>query len=32
MDEPFEERADWLRGGCSKSTLAEAVFDNAPEK
>jgi len=32
MDEMFEERADWLRGGHSKSTLAEAVFDIAPKK
>jgi len=32
IHEMFEERADWLCGGHSKSTLAEVVFDISPEK
>jgi hypothetical protein len=32
LDEMFEEHADWLHSGRSKSTLAEAVFNIAPKK
>ena len=32
LNKMFEEHADWLHYGCSKSTLAEAVFDIAPKK
>lgn len=32
LDKMFDEHADWLHSGCSKSTQAEAVFDITPKK